>query len=69
MKTLAWLAVAVLVVIGVASAVTRTIAVTRVLGGAPAAEVSPLDRQNQRQVTAHRHAGLAANLSVPHLFA
>ena len=52
MKRLAWLAVAVLAVIGIASAVTRTIAVSRVLGGAPAAEMSPLDVEYQRQVTA-----------------
>jgi hypothetical protein len=52
MKTLAWLAVAALAAIGVAGAVTRTIAVTRVLGGAPAAEMSPLDVEYQRQVTA-----------------
>ena len=52
MKTLAWCAVAALAVIGAASAVTRTIAVTRVLGGAPAAEMSPVDVEYQRQVTA-----------------
>ena len=52
MKTLAWCAVAVLAVIGVASAVTRTIALSRVLGGAPAAELSPLDVEHQRQVVA-----------------
>ena len=52
MKTLVWFAVAALAVIGAASAVTRTIAVTRVLGGAPAAEMSPLDVEYQRQVAA-----------------
>jgi uncharacterized membrane protein len=52
MKTLAWCAVAALAVLGAATAVTRTIAVSRVLGGAPAAEMSPLDVQNQRQITA-----------------
>jgi predicted membrane protein DUF2306 len=52
MKTLAWCAVAALAAIGAASAVTRTIAVSRALGGAPAAEVSPLDVEYQRQVTA-----------------
>lgn len=52
MKTLAWFAVAALVVIGTASAVTRAIAVTRVLGGAPVAELSPLDAETQRQVAA-----------------
>jgi len=50
MKTLAWLAVAALAVIGAASAVTRTIAIARVLGGAPIAEMSPLDVANQRLV-------------------
>jgi len=50
MKTLAWFAVAVLAVIGTASAVTRTIAVSRVLGGAPANELSPQDVENLRQV-------------------
>jgi uncharacterized membrane protein len=43
---------AALAAIGVASAVTRTIAVTRVLVGAPAAKMSPLDVEYQRQVTA-----------------
>ena len=52
MKTLVWCAVAALAVIGAAGAVTRTIAVTRVLGGAPAAEMSPLDVEYQRQVAA-----------------
>ena len=52
MKTLAWWVVAALAVLGTASAVTRTIAVTRVLGGAPAAELSPLDAANQRRVAA-----------------
>ena len=52
MKTLAWFAVAVLAVIGIASAVTRTIAVSRVLGGAPANELSPQDVENLRQVVA-----------------
>ena len=52
MKTLAWVAVAALAVIGAASAITRTIAVTRVLGGAPVAELSPGDLQNQRQLAA-----------------
>jgi hypothetical protein len=52
MKTLAWFALVVLMVIGAAVAVTRTIAVWRVLGGAPAAELSPLDAENQRQVVA-----------------
>ena len=51
MKTLAWCAVAVLAALGAASAVTRTIAVSRALGGAPAAEVSPLDVEYQRQIT------------------
>ena len=41
MKTLAWIAVAALAVIGAASAVTRTVAVARVRGGAPADELSP----------------------------
>ena len=41
-----------LAVIGAASAVTRTIAVTRVLGGAPVDELSPLDLSNQRQFAA-----------------
>ena len=52
MKTVAWIAVAALAVIGAASAVTRTIAVTRVLGGAPADELSPGDVNNQRQLAA-----------------
>ena len=52
MKTLAWCVVAALAAIGVASAVTRAIAVTRVLVGAPAAKMSPLDVEYQRQVTA-----------------
>ena len=52
MKTLAWLAVAALAAIGVASAITRTIAVTRVLDGAPVAELSPLDLAHQRQLAA-----------------
>lgn len=52
MKTLAWCAVAALAVIGTASAVTRTIAVSRVLGGAPANELSPQDAENQRQIVA-----------------
>lgn len=50
MKTSAWLAVAVLMAIGTESAVIRTIAVARVVGGAPAAELSPLDSEIQRQV-------------------
>lgn len=52
MKTLAWLAVAALAVIGTASAITRTIAVTRVLGGAPVAELSPGDLEYRRQLAA-----------------
>jgi Predicted membrane protein (DUF2306) len=52
MKTLAWVAVAALAVIGAASAVTRGIAVTRVLGGAPVDELSPQDIVNQRQLAA-----------------
>ncbi len=52
MKTLAWIAVAVLAVIGAASAVTRTVAVGRVLGGAPADELSPQDVDNQRRMAA-----------------
>jgi len=52
MKTLAWCAVALLPVIGAASGATRTIVVARVLGGAPAAELSPLDVENQRQLIA-----------------
>jgi len=52
MKKLVWLAVAVLMVIGAESAVIRTIALARVIGGAPAAELSPLDSEIQRQVVA-----------------
>jgi hypothetical protein len=52
MKTLAWLAVAALAAIGVAGALTRTIAVTRVLAGAPVAELSPGDLETQRQLAA-----------------
>jgi hypothetical protein len=52
MKTLAWIAVAALAVIGAASAVTRAVAVGRVLGGAPADELSPQDVENQRQLVA-----------------
>jgi uncharacterized membrane protein len=52
MKTLAWLAVAALALIGAGNAITRTIALTRVLGGAPVDELSPLDVENQRQLLA-----------------
>ena len=52
MKTLARIAVAALAVIGAAGAVTRSVAVGRVLGGAPAAELSPQDVENQRQLAA-----------------
>jgi len=44
--------VAALAVIGAASAITRTIAAARVLGGAPVAELSPGDVRNQRQLAA-----------------
>lgn len=52
MKVLVWLTVAALAVIGAAGAVTRTIAVNRVLRGADVAELSPLDRENLRQLAA-----------------
>jgi uncharacterized membrane protein len=52
MKTLAWLVVAALAVVGAASAVTRTIAVGRVLQGADAAELSPRDVENLHQLAA-----------------
>lgn len=55
MKTLAWIVVAALAVVGAATAAVRTIAVTRVLRGAPAAELSPLDRDNLRQTAAILH--------------
>ena len=43
---------AALAVIGAAGAVTRSVAVARVLGGAPADELSPQDVDNQRRMTA-----------------
>lgn len=44
MKNLAWTGVVLLALVGVLSGVTRAIVVTRTLQGAPAAELSPEDR-------------------------
>jgi len=51
MKTIAWTGVVLLALVGALSGVTRAIVVTRTLQGAPAAELSPEDRENLRTLS------------------